>query len=256
MAFVTLKGIREAVSNIAPRPGTLQDQFLSLLLSYFNTEESLSEITSISPDEFIAALWEVDSSKEIKKKKKNFSSLKSAINKRLKELAGDSKNPEGLIIGKDNVFTISEEHKNNLLQKLGISSGQSPAMNFLASVRGMIEDLAAGGDSTHLQNILAELEKTREVIDQHLKGEGGTEDTDDTSGEEQKGSGTPEDIEEIELGEGEEIVVVADQGSPGDQETFGTGETDPVGTVLFLASAASDMISGQIIYVDGGTVMI
>jgi 3-oxoacyl-[acyl-carrier protein] reductase len=32
--------------------------------------------------------------------------------------------------------------------------------------------------------------------------------------------------------------------------------TDPVGAVLFLASAASDMISGQIIYVDGGTVMI
>jgi 3-oxoacyl-[acyl-carrier protein] reductase len=32
--------------------------------------------------------------------------------------------------------------------------------------------------------------------------------------------------------------------------------TDPVGAVLFLASAASDMVSGQIIYVDGGTVMI
>jgi len=32
--------------------------------------------------------------------------------------------------------------------------------------------------------------------------------------------------------------------------------TDPVGAVLFLASAASDMISGQVIYVDGGTVMI
>lgn len=32
--------------------------------------------------------------------------------------------------------------------------------------------------------------------------------------------------------------------------------TDPVGAVLFLSSAASDMISGQIIYVDGGTVMI
>jgi len=32
--------------------------------------------------------------------------------------------------------------------------------------------------------------------------------------------------------------------------------TDPVGAVLFLASAASDMISGQIIYIDGGTVMI
>jgi 3-oxoacyl-[acyl-carrier protein] reductase len=31
---------------------------------------------------------------------------------------------------------------------------------------------------------------------------------------------------------------------------------DPVGAVLFLASAASDMISGQIIYIDGGTVMI
>jgi 3-oxoacyl-[acyl-carrier protein] reductase len=32
--------------------------------------------------------------------------------------------------------------------------------------------------------------------------------------------------------------------------------TDPVGAVLFLASAASDMISGQIVYIDGGTVMI
>jgi 3-oxoacyl-[acyl-carrier protein] reductase len=32
--------------------------------------------------------------------------------------------------------------------------------------------------------------------------------------------------------------------------------TDPVGAVIFLASAASDMISGQIIYVDGGTVML
>jgi 3-oxoacyl-[acyl-carrier protein] reductase len=32
--------------------------------------------------------------------------------------------------------------------------------------------------------------------------------------------------------------------------------TDPVGAVLFLASSASDMVSGQIIYIDGGTVMI
>ena len=32
--------------------------------------------------------------------------------------------------------------------------------------------------------------------------------------------------------------------------------TDPVGAVVFLASVASDMISGQIIYVDGGTVML
>jgi 3-oxoacyl-[acyl-carrier protein] reductase len=32
--------------------------------------------------------------------------------------------------------------------------------------------------------------------------------------------------------------------------------TDPVGAVLFLASAGSDMISGQIVYIDGGTVMI
>jgi 3-oxoacyl-[acyl-carrier protein] reductase len=32
--------------------------------------------------------------------------------------------------------------------------------------------------------------------------------------------------------------------------------SDPVGAVLFLASPSSDMISGQTIYIDGGTVMI
>jgi len=32
--------------------------------------------------------------------------------------------------------------------------------------------------------------------------------------------------------------------------------TDPVGTVVFLASAAADMVSGQIVYVDGGSVML
>ncbi|NWF78126.1 MAG: SDR family oxidoreductase [Chloroflexi bacterium] len=32
--------------------------------------------------------------------------------------------------------------------------------------------------------------------------------------------------------------------------------TDPAGAVVFLASAASDMVSGQVIYVDGGTVML
>jgi 3-oxoacyl-[acyl-carrier protein] reductase len=32
--------------------------------------------------------------------------------------------------------------------------------------------------------------------------------------------------------------------------------TDLVGTAVFLASAASDLVSGQVIYVDGGTVML
>jgi formylglycine-generating enzyme required for sulfatase activity len=224
MAFITLKGINDAVSNLAPRPGTLQDRLLCTLSSYFSTEESLKEITSISSDELVKILWNVDSQKEIRKKKKNLSSLKSATNKRLKELTDLGQNPEGLTIGKDNVFTISEEHKNSLLNKLGISSGSDPALDFLASMRGLMGDLAEGGDSSQLQAMLSELDKTRGIIDKLLQEKGESPGSSPSPSKEGEGEDGQEDIEEIELGEGEELVVVKRQHGDGTEAGPEPGE--------------------------------
>jgi formylglycine-generating enzyme required for sulfatase activity len=93
-------------------------------------------------------------------------------------------------------------------------------MDFLASMRGLLGDLAEGGNSSRLQEMLSELDKTRGIIDQLLqeKGEG----PGPSEGEED--SDSPEDIEEIELGEGEEIVVVG--GQQGDETETGSGVED------------------------------
>ncbi|MBC8317238.1 MAG: SUMF1/EgtB/PvdO family nonheme iron enzyme [Desulfobulbaceae bacterium] len=241
MSFVTLQGIHTAVSNLALRQGTLQEHLLSLLLSYFSTETSLEEISVISPDELVKDLWGVDSEKEIRNKKKNLSSLKSAVNKRFKGLS-ELENPEGLIIGKDNVFTVSEEHKNNLLNKLGITSGSGdPAMDLFASMRGILDGIADGGDAGKLQAMLSELDKTREIIDQLIqeKGEGAGR-----SGEE-GGSEGSHDIEEIELEEGEEIIVVGGQESEGTGTGSETGYSDGGAELI-----ESDGFQSQEIYED------
>ena len=118
-ALVTIEGINQALSNLACKPDTLRSRLISVLLSYFPDEKSLQECNSLPAEEIIAKVWQIDAPEEIKKRRKNLSSLKSALNKSLKDLAKKDLNPEGIIIGRDNVFEVSDEQKTELLQKLG-----------------------------------------------------------------------------------------------------------------------------------------
>ncbi|MCJ7601294.1 MAG: hypothetical protein MUO63_07290, partial [Desulfobulbaceae bacterium] len=96
MAFITHQGISEAIANLQPNPATLKGRLINLIHSYFPTEENLDVIDSIAAEDLIRQLWEVDDPEGIRQKKKNLSSLKSSINKDLKNLARQGKNPEGL----------------------------------------------------------------------------------------------------------------------------------------------------------------
>ncbi len=143
MALITHQGISAAIANLRPNPATLKGRLISLIHSYCPTDERLAEIDAIPAEDLIRQLWEVDDPAVIHQKKKNLSSLKSSINKDLKKLAQQGKNPEGLIIGRDNVFTISDEHKDDLLQKLGLSSALDPK-DILTLMRGILDSVMQG----------------------------------------------------------------------------------------------------------------
>ncbi|MBU4294372.1 MAG: hypothetical protein KJ862_00620, partial [Proteobacteria bacterium] len=164
MALITHQGISDAIANLQPNPVTLKGRLVSLIHSYFPTDERLEEIDSIPAEELIKQLWEIDDPAGIRQKKKNLSSLKSSINKDLKNLARQGKNPEGLIINRDNVFTISDEHKDDLLQKLGLSGALDPK-DILTLMRGILDSAMQGdGQKETATSLLKELDKTREMI--------------------------------------------------------------------------------------------
>jgi formylglycine-generating enzyme required for sulfatase activity len=164
MALITHQGMSEAIANLQPNPATLKGRLISLIHSYFPTDESLEKIDAIAAEDLIRQLWEIADPEDIRQKKKNLSSLKSAINKDLKNLARQGKNPEGLVIGRDNVFTISDEHKNDLLQKLGLSGALDPK-DLLTLVRGILAGVMQGsGEREDASALLKELDKTREML--------------------------------------------------------------------------------------------
>ena len=167
MAFITLHGMDEAIANLNLHPGTLKSLLTAAIRASFPTEESLREIVALPAEDIIRQLWNVDQPEEIRQKKKNLSSLKSALNKELKELTRQGKNPEGLIISRDNVFTISDEVKNDILQKLGIGTGLDP-QDLLSVVRALLDGVMQQGASRqeNAASLLQELDRAREKIAQ------------------------------------------------------------------------------------------
>jgi hypothetical protein len=126
MAFITLHGMDEAIANLNLHPGTLKSLLTALIRASFPSEESLREIVALPAEDIIRQLWNVDQPEEIRQKKKNLSSLKSAINKELKELTRQGKNPEGLIISRDNVFTIPTSRRTTFCKNWGLAPVSIP----------------------------------------------------------------------------------------------------------------------------------
>ena len=66
-------------------------------------------------------LWDNDHSLEaIKTKRRNLNSVRSSVNADLKKLYEKGKNPEGIKIGSSNIFVMSEEAKDKILNKVGL----------------------------------------------------------------------------------------------------------------------------------------
>ncbi|MFZ5764258.1 MAG: SUMF1/EgtB/PvdO family nonheme iron enzyme [Thermodesulfobacteriota bacterium] len=256
MALITLHGIDEAISNLNASPDTLKGRLIALIRAAFLSEESLQQPQTIAPEELIRALWGEDDPARIRQRRKNLSSLKSALNKALKELGQEGKNPEGIIIGRDYVFTISDEHKDSILQQLGISPTMD-AGQLAALFREILGGILDKGDSRkQADQLLAELDKAREMI---MRAAGHGSPAGDGIEEKGSGAGTGEAtgdtdgtgmvVEEVALGENEEFEII-EEIIDNDAQSAGAGPepADEVG--IEMEPAVVPAAPGEIEVVD------
>ena len=247
-SLFTLQGIDETFDNLELKPGTLKAELAKVIRSYFVDELSLQSITSIPTDEIVHKIWGPCKGDELKAKKKNFSSLKSALNKSLKDLDKAGKNQAGIILGRDNVFIVSEERKDDLLKQMGISPNSPHLLHdMFAAFKQFFSENIKNQDTEEVKDLLAEFEETQKKLRKiaGLEPETGPkESTAETAG---PGGGTPgeglggeegglaedeftEEVEvldeEVEILEADELEEVLAEEAPPD-EGLGAEEGGP-----------------------------
>ncbi|MFA6900030.1 MAG: hypothetical protein WC256_07470, partial [Desulfurivibrionaceae bacterium] len=164
-SLFTLQGIDETFDNLELKPGTLKAELAKVIRSYFVDELSLQSITSIPTDEIVHKIWGPCKGDELKAKKKNFSSLKSALNKSLKDLDKAGKNQAGIILGRDNVFIVSEERKDDLLKQMGISPNSPHLLHdMFAAFKQFFSENIKDQDTEEVKDLLAEFEETQKKL--------------------------------------------------------------------------------------------
>jgi formylglycine-generating enzyme required for sulfatase activity len=120
-SVITLTGIDQALSHLKhTNKMTLKYRFVKYIRDYYVDDDSLIALKKIDPAELIKLLWDSDDDPEvIKNKRKNLTSLRSSVNADLKKLYENGLNPEGIKIGPDNIFVMSEDAKDKILDKFG-----------------------------------------------------------------------------------------------------------------------------------------
>ena len=118
---ITLTGIDQAVSHLKYASEiTLKYRFVQLIRNYYVDDNSLIALKKIDHVALIKLLWDThDDLEVIKNKRKNLTSLRSAVNADLKKLYENGLNPEGIKIGPNNIFIMSEDAKDNILNTFG-----------------------------------------------------------------------------------------------------------------------------------------
>jgi hypothetical protein len=160
--IITLTNIEEAMDNLNYRSeSTLKSKLIRAVRNFYPDESSIGTLKSIDAEELVKYIWDTgENSDLIKNKRKNFSSIKSSVNSDLKKLYQEGKNPEGIIIGHNNIFDISDQAKNKALSGIadifrekGIDTSSA-----ITEIMSTMSDLLTGAISA------ANAEAAREVI--------------------------------------------------------------------------------------------
>ncbi|MBN1103064.1 MAG: SUMF1/EgtB/PvdO family nonheme iron enzyme [Deltaproteobacteria bacterium] len=118
---ITLEGIDQAIAGLGYRnEGALKYRLVAAIREFYTEDGTPDCRQNFLGEELIRMLWDVDKDPEsLKSKKKNLSSVKSSVNADLRRLYKEGRNPEGIVVGPENLFVISDEAKDDLLRSLG-----------------------------------------------------------------------------------------------------------------------------------------
>jgi len=164
-SLFTLQDLDETLNNLALTPGTLKAELAMAVRSYFADEQSLQAIPGIPTEEIIFKLWGVCQNDELKARRKNFSSLKSALNKSLKDLDKEGKNQTGIILGRNNIFIISEERKDDLIRQLGLSPNAPHLLrDMFAAFKDFLSENIKDQNIQEIKELLAEFAEAQKEL--------------------------------------------------------------------------------------------
>ena len=201
---ITLEGIHQAAANLNYRPGSVKQKTLAAILSFYTTEAALDSLDHIDTDTLVRTVWDVgESTSKIISKRRNFFSLRSAINADLRQLSAKDKNPENVIITDANIFDMTEDAKNNLLSSFSnaIKTGDvdlQQATDILKALSDFLEEFETDEKTDASMDIIEQIKSLLERISRGIP----ADDTDTVDSE--------DDTEEIILEEDEELEEIQD----------------------------------------------
>jgi len=171
---ITLRGIEQAVLGLGYRnENALKYRLIAVIKGMYGKDGQFIEPAhGIDSEELIRILWEVDPDPDsFRNKRKNLSSIKSSINADFKRLYREGKNPEGIMIGPENLFTISDEAKDDLLAKIRSGAKTSAEIQKIAEMLnamisgGQLEEELKGEIGSDLRQVRTLLERISEKLE-------------------------------------------------------------------------------------------
>jgi formylglycine-generating enzyme required for sulfatase activity len=200
--------IQKTLDNLYYAEHSVKHKLVNFVFKSYNGENTDKTPEPIDADAIIKEIWNVKTDDEIEHKRKNFHSLKSSVNSDFQRLYRSGLNPDGLIIGDENIFDISNEAKDTIFAKFATGSGKDRVINLeqLFEVLQVIEHALNDPDTekelqnNQNENFLSRLDQTLSNVMEKY-----SQDDDDDSGEAEEADDINE--QESELDEYEYEVI-------------------------------------------------
>ncbi|MGD8981835.1 MAG: SUMF1/EgtB/PvdO family nonheme iron enzyme [Desulfobacterales bacterium] len=247
---ITMEGIEQAISNLEYKnQTTLKYRYVHHIRQYYTSDNSDRFPNEIDHEALIKILWDTDHSIEaIKNKRRNLNSVRSSVNADLKKLYEKEKNPEGIKIGSSNVFVMSEEAKDKMLNKVGLHLEPDGTLGLdqIMDILKLANETVSGSmvfEDTGKKDSLKKIDRLKDLI-KGLSEKVGL-------GSPELSRMAPEDGgEEDGEGIGHDVAGKGDEDGAGSMETAEVFDEAPLDEVDEVEDVEG--IDGEIAYIDDG----